>query len=665
MAYVLTRGRPKPGRIDGVRAAGAVRFLPPIVSLLLFVVALGLRVYRMTGEPLWLDEGYTLLFSRMPLQRLLTVGGEHEHPPLYYLMVHAVLAAHNSTMVPRALSALFGSLTVIALFYLGKTLYGTIAGAIAGALLAVAPLHVFYGQDGRGYELAGLLVVLAYLTLFRASQTGNRALWAAYALLCALCLYTEYITAFALAPQVILLGRAWKAGQRRAVLLSLGGAALLFLPWMGVLAHDASSVAGDYWIPAPNPTIVADTFLEFVGLVTACSASPCQGHEVVSALSGNEVIVASVLVACALAVGLVAAWRRSVDTAVLVLWLLFPFTAILIIGIARPLYLDRVFLDASFPVYLLLAGGLARLRWTALPAGIVVALMCVVAPSQLANVYAGGYNPDWRSLSRDLAAAYRPGQSVFINPGVVQSILAAYLPANWHPTREVPLWSRVYVDVPGWQQRFPTPPNSTHLERNAIDAELRSYQLGIATRGEKQMWLVTYDYSGMNDTRRWLVDHGFEPIISELYGGDTRLELWDRRTASALGPAIVPDNGLRTGWSFHGAVRRYGNVMRVSGSTQISRTFPVTAGETISVATDYRGEPPASKPVVRLVLFDAAGHSIATFPRTMWYDWPVMGVWLSQPFGFVAPPGSTRATLTLSTAWGQAAWRHVAVYRER
>lgn len=659
MVDAVVRGRPIVGRPLPARGR-ATRVITLALPIALFALALGLRVYRLTAEPLWLDEGYTLLFSRMPLDRLITVGGQHQHPPLYYLLVHAMMAVDNTPMMPRVLSALFGSLTVVALFALGARLFGITAGAVAAGLLAVSPLHVFYSQDGRGYALAGLLVVLAYLALALALQTRRRGAWLAYAVLVALCLYAEYTTALVLLPQALLLWRARAEGQGRAVGLAVLGGVALYTPWIAVLVRDAYHVAADYWIPRPSPAVVAGTFLQFVGLLTPCSDSPCPDRGAVAALlAGREVVVAGALVGLVVIAGLVAVRRHDLPVTTLVLWLLLPFAIILPLGIIRPLYLDRVFVDATFPVYLLVAVGLTRAR---VVAGAMALGMVVLAVPQLGMIYAGGYNPDWRTLGRDLGAAYRPGQAIFYNPGVLQSLVTAYLPASWRPTRVVPLWSRTYLDVPGWQKRFPSPLRATREQRRALDQRLRDFQLGMVTRGEQQVWLVTYDYTGMNDTRRWFADQGFQPILSQLYGGNTRLELWDRRVASALGPAVVPDDGMRQGWSQTGAVSRRGEVVMTRGRTALRRTLPLQAGRAYSVAAEYRGIPPASKPVVSLRVLDARGHTLAIFPRTMWYDWPVVGVWLSQPFGFVAPPGSARATLTFASTWGRAAWRHVAVY---
>jgi hypothetical protein len=90
----------------------------------------------------------------------------------------------------------------------------------------------------------------------------------------------------------------------------------------------------------------------------------------------------------------------------------------------------------------------------------------------------------------------------------------------------------------------------------------------------------------------------------------------------------------------------------------------VRQGSAYSVNVEYRGIPPAY-PQISLTVRDAAGRTLAVYPRTQWYSWPVTGIWQSQPFGFVAPPGAEQATLQLGTLWGLSSWRHIVVYRER
>src|SRR5579872_5471594 len=329
-------------RLESARALAPAALAVP---LLLVAGALALRLYELDHEPLWLDEGYTLLFSRLSLAKLFLVGGAHEHPPLYYLLVHSALAFDNWYLVPRIISAVAGALAVFAVYLLGAQLRGRLTGLIAASLAAVAPFHVWYSRDARGYELAGLLVVLSYLFLFRSLDQPHRLNWALYAVCLALSLYAEYTTIFVLLPQTLLYLQARRRKLGRPLVLSWVGALILFLPWIGTLALDALGIAGDYWIPAPTATEVSNTALEFLGVMTPCPSSPCSGHLLLpNVLSGVTGVIAAGAAGFSIGLGLWAVFRRSLTVGVLLLWLTFPFAVVLFIALFRSLYLDRIFL---------------------------------------------------------------------------------------------------------------------------------------------------------------------------------------------------------------------------------------------------------------------------------------------------------------------------------
>ncbi|MGH2441692.1 MAG: glycosyltransferase family 39 protein [Chloroflexota bacterium] len=643
-----------------------VALLPVALPVVLVCAALALRLFRLDHESLWLDEGYTLLFSQLPLGRLITVGGAHEHPPLYYLLVHTILHFHHSYMVPRVISSVAGALSAGVLYLLGQRLYGRLTGTIAAILFAVSPFQVWYGQDGRGYALAGLLVLVSYLTVFIALDRPSLPTWTAYAVATAAALYGEYTALFVLIPQALLLVRARRTGVLRSMLLAWTGALALFAPWLGVVWHDAAGIASDYWIPSPRPGAVASTVLEFVGAVTPCPSPPCTGHEIgLPLLAGNEMVPAAIIVALVLAAGIWAVLRRDVTLGAMVAWLLAPFVLVLLLALRRSLYLDRIFLDATFPLYILIGVAVAHFkrRWSVLLAALALLFVTMASLANLGEVYGSTVNPDWKSPMRDLAAAYRPGQAVVFNPGVLRFLDSAYLPPGWHATQETRIWSRVYLDVPGWQSRVTNLPAGSKRQRQAIEATLRNAQLTAAAKNHRQVWLVTMDYSGFNDTRRWFSEHGFRLLVGEMYTGDTRLELWDRLPASRLGSAVVPAGAFRD-WSHSGTVRLAGGTAILGGHAYLSRTFTVAPGLAYSVSMRVQGIPPAAKPLIALSVFDRNGKLLGTFPNTRWYDFPLNGAWLSAPFGFVAPPGAARATLSLGHAWGQIEVRNVGVYRE-
>lgn len=632
----------------------------------LTVLALAVRLYAIDRQPLWLDEGYTLLFSGMPLPKLLTVGGAHEHPPLYYLIVHFVRRLHESYLVPRYVSAVSGALTVPALAALGARVHSRPAGLVAAALLAVAPFHVWFSRDGRGYELAGLVVVLSYYLLFTALRDPRRRTWALYAVVTALCLYAEYTTAFALAPQLVAVAVARGRGITRPLFVAWAAVAVLFAPWIGIVALDAASIAGNYWIPAPTLSAFSFTVLEFFGLVTSCSAQPCTGVELtLPALAGHEAVLALLASAVAVMVAAVAMWRRDFVATILALWLVAPFALLLLVSLRQSLFLDRVLLDATFPLYLLLgigvAPGIRRPSRALLSLGVVLATIGA-GLATLGPIFAQSPNPDWRAAMRTFGTAYRPGQSVAIYPGALSTIIAAYLPDGVQPRRVQPLWSRVYVDVPGWESQYPTLINPSLAQRTAVEAQLRDRQLRAATRGTRRTWLMTEDYPGISDVRLWFVDRGYRLVLGEEFANHARIELWSLDPPSALGPPVA--RLLDGHWPRRGPVSSARGVLHQGAGGAVTRSFPVRPGEAYSIEVRYRGVPPA-RPQIGLLVYDSAGRQMAAFPNDRWYDLPVNGAWLSNPFGFVAPPGAVRAMLYLNSKDGRSEWRDVAIYRER
>ncbi|MGI8824225.1 MAG: glycosyltransferase family 39 protein [Chloroflexota bacterium] len=672
-ARTLPRGG---GRITAAYTVG--------IPVILLVAAFALRVFHIDRESFWLDEGYTLFFSQLPLNRLIMIGGAHEHPPLYYLIVHALLAAHRWFMATRYVSAVAGALSVVAIYHLGRTMFNRCAGVVAAILLTISPFHVWWSRDGRAYALAGLFVLLSYLAVFHALERPRRSIWITYAICTALALYTEYTTAFVLLPQILLLLRARNRRLVRPTLLAWLSAAVLFVPWAGIALKDAASVASDYWIPPPSAGTVENTILEFLGSVTPCPNFPCVGQEaVLPVILGHEAafaIVAAALTGAALLYALVSA---RLELSIAGLWVALPFVIVLALARRRSLYVDRVFLDATFGLYLLIAGFLTRKA--SVTSCIAVATAVIIGISSVASlnlVYSQSSNPDFRSLARDLRSAYRPGQAVVYNPAVLHTLVGAYLPANWRPTRQQLLWFHGYLDVPGWQKRFGSLKTRTlgdahllpQLRYGRFDTLLRDAQLRHAVAGERQLWLVTQDYAGVTDNRRWLVAHAFNLLLSQIYFGDARLELWDRRPPDQFGAAIVRP-GFDNHWVYQGRVAKNHLTAVQQAPARMVRTLALRAGHAYTVNIEYRAFP-GSYPTVAFHTYDHSGHVLGrmvdrfghvldSFPRTEWYDMPANDVWLDEPFGFVAPPGTVRGVLILGNAAGTTSWRNIGVYEER
>ena len=185
------------------------------------LLAAAVRLPTLAQQSFWLDEGYTVRLMRLTLRSMLsTIPGTESTPPLYYVLAWAWTRVFGLTEYGlRSLSALAGIATVPLVYATARRLAGPRAGVIAGALLAVSPLMIWFSQEARAYALATLLAALTLLCAVCYLDEGRRGWLAGWALAAALGLATHYFVAFVVAPEAALLwwrSRADPGGASRA-----------------------------------------------------------------------------------------------------------------------------------------------------------------------------------------------------------------------------------------------------------------------------------------------------------------------------------------------------------------------------------------------------------------------------------------------------------------
>jgi len=168
--------------------------------LLLAAAAFLLRIYQIDRQELWFDEATSYYFA--------TIMGAIAHentPPLYYLLLRAWMAvAGTDETAIRLLSALFGTVFVLAILWAGRTFFNAAAGWWSGLFSTFAPIHIYYSQEARAYVLATLLVLLTYVLLWRAMERMTPRSWLLASAAALLALHTHYLTFFALLPAALL-----------------------------------------------------------------------------------------------------------------------------------------------------------------------------------------------------------------------------------------------------------------------------------------------------------------------------------------------------------------------------------------------------------------------------------------------------------------------------
>ena len=156
--------------------------LKPTNLILAAIVAVSafLRLYNIGNTPLWfVDEGtnmnmaWNLVNGKM--QMFAITFAFVPHPPLSYLISGIVLQIFGFNItVARSLAAIYGILTTIVLFYLGKELLNIKVGLTASFLFSIFPLALVYNRMNLDYNLLQLLSIFTLFACVRYLKTRNQ-----------------------------------------------------------------------------------------------------------------------------------------------------------------------------------------------------------------------------------------------------------------------------------------------------------------------------------------------------------------------------------------------------------------------------------------------------------------------------------------------------------
>ena len=150
-----------------LQARGITPFAATI-ALLVFALALWLRVVALGRDGLWLDEIYSASFANLSaLGTMVATFLYDPHPPLYYLQLNAWGRLGHGDIWLLLNSVSWSAATLLAIFLGTTRQFGSISGLIALCFCAVMGSEVFFADELRMYAMYGCLSVLSWIAANR------------------------------------------------------------------------------------------------------------------------------------------------------------------------------------------------------------------------------------------------------------------------------------------------------------------------------------------------------------------------------------------------------------------------------------------------------------------------------------------------------------------
>lgn len=421
---------------------GSCRKQPPsralaltILSVLVIVGAI-LRTVAITKTALWGDEALTLIIKNWGARDLM-LSPVDPTPGLYYLLHLAFVADGSGLGAVRAISAIAGTLTIIAGYYLGLATLGRRAGIILAALIALSPAMIDYSQEARCYAVLILVFAIAAIGLTIWGNSLDQAKARAFGLILftigsVLAFYTHVISIFWIGPATLIGSTStFRSGNirsrtlwlttlvamtftslaevRRSVWrMRLGGG----FDWLTQTSpQEAVATLGSVWLPVgvdshPEPSAGFDSLAALmIGTLALLAWRSWRQRENLKRILASRPATL---------------WVMAVLLAAPVLMWLFGFAV-------TPIFMQRTVLPFALGFFMLIALlDAAGERW----------LAPMIVAGSLMSLAAGGTvraKPDWGGVAKELGLQVKPGDAILMcatwEYPALRNALPARLPA--------------------------------------------------------------------------------------------------------------------------------------------------------------------------------------------------------------------------------------------
>lgn len=477
-------GDDAPGR---PRNARRLRLPVWVAVLVPGLVAVVLCAFDLSGRSIWIDESATISIASQHGAALWAgMRRDGGNMMAYYALVHVLFSWFgDSTSVLRAPSVAAAGIDAAVVAAIGSRLFRPRVGLAAGLVSAVSIAYVYWGQNGRAYELmfaCGSLAYLAFVHLVDGESSrrpGRPPRFAPVLYVASLVagVYMSFVVVLLVPAQ--LLSLYWYRRRYRLVGACLVLVALCAVPVL-VLAHARGS-SQLFWVPRPGPQSELQVLQAIAG-----SGLPPVFHLTASNL---PLLALTVLAAAATAVaGCLRARSHPLEHgisrgrwagALVAAWLVVPTLLDLLESfVGQSVFQSRYLLMSAPALALLLAWGLFETRLPEAAGWTCLGGLLVLRGAQILPTY-GASPENWRAATGYVLARERPGDCVLFYPSDARQAFDYYVRRSHVPATR---WPRPLLPALPFAEVRP------YVEDYAT---LGAAALGRDARTCPRMWLVS------------------------------------------------------------------------------------------------------------------------------------------------------------------------------
>lgn len=212
------------------------------------------------------DEPFSIFYSQADLETLVELSRSENNPPFFTLLLKFWANYFGISPVSvRFLPLIFSSLTAVFIYVFMRRVSNVTFGLVASLLFTFSNYHIYFSHEARPYALFGLLTILALYYTQRTLESEKRRWFIFMTITNVLLIYNHFFGFFVLLVEFFMLTVVpIENKQWRKVIKSWIITVLFYIPYVPFffIRFFESSSQGT-WLTVPYPQELYSIFVKF------------------------------------------------------------------------------------------------------------------------------------------------------------------------------------------------------------------------------------------------------------------------------------------------------------------------------------------------------------------------------------------------------------------
>lgn len=466
-----------------------------LTSVIVLLLALCVRLIFL-NQSFWLDEAAQALESVRPWHQQLLIKEDFQ-PPLYHVWLHIFTYVSHDEWWLRMASLIPGLVTIFLTIILGKKILSPMQAHLAGLLLGLSQIHVFYSQELRPYSFAAMWGTLSMLALYNwLIPKPKRSLWSrSYVIATVLGMLSVYTYGFLVLSQLIIV-YIYQRRQIFSLVKKLLIAGLLCLPWLPLFIEQLH-VGQALQTNLPGWSQVVS--IPFFKALPLTIAKLILGR-IYFGVEPITIILITLIGAGSL--WLVYEARNSQHLRFIGMWLLIPAVSAWLVSLVIPVIEPKRLLFVLPAWFLLLASGYRTYKWHKMALAMIICGQLAALTAYW--IYPQNQRENWRDVVASIESIADE------ESGIVFSFNAPFAPFTWYQSRDLKTY---------------TLPTNTPVTKEIVEENFNNVF--------EHDQVIVFEYlMDLTDPQRqifsWLISNDFQKNHTLQYPGIGEISVWKK-----------------------------------------------------------------------------------------------------------------------------------------